>query len=145
MSPRISRTPSCCTRRISSHSRSTTSFGSPLPLMTRLPSSTPLGCTVPVNHTGVFHVHAGPSRSSAAVVVSSFISEAGFTGVWFCQDKRGCVAPRSCTTATIDSFGTWARCRAASTAAGRVSCCAAGCALHGLHASAAKVMATRRT
>ena len=42
MSPRISRTPACWTRRSSSHMRSRTSLGSPLPLITRSPARTPL-------------------------------------------------------------------------------------------------------
>ena len=76
---RISRTPSCCTRRSSSQTRSTTSFGSPVPLMTSEPSSTP-SLTLPCSHTGVLQVQAGPSWSSAASVVSSLASEAGLTG-----------------------------------------------------------------
>jgi hypothetical protein len=65
MSPRISRTPDCCTRRISSQIRSSTSFGSPVPLITRLPWSTP-STTGPCSQTGVVQVKAGPSSSRAA-------------------------------------------------------------------------------
>jgi tRNA threonylcarbamoyladenosine biosynthesis protein TsaB len=92
-----------------------------------------------VSHTGVFQVQAGPSKSSAAVVVSSFISEAGLTAVCACHDRRGCEAPSSCTTATKASWGTWARANAASTVAGRGVGVAAACAKHRGDASTAQV------
>jgi hypothetical protein len=86
--------------------------------MTRLPVSTP-SFTVPSSQTGVFHVHAGPSRSSAALVVTSFMMEAGFTGRSACQASSGERRPTSCTTATRASRGTCARCSAWTTSRGR--------------------------
>ena len=118
MSPRISVTPICCTRRNSSHMRSSTSLGSPLPLMTRSPSNTP-SFTVPFSQTGVVHVQAGPSSSSAANVVNSFINDAGLTGCSACQANLARREPTSCTITTSDSAGTFARSRAASTSTGK--------------------------
>ncbi len=55
MSPATVFTPRPCTRRSSSHRRSTTSLGSPWPLMYRLPNSVP-SRTAPSTYTGVFQV-----------------------------------------------------------------------------------------
>ena len=66
ISPRISRTPNCCTRRNSSQTRSCTSLGSPVPLMIKSPSNTSGATIRPCSQTGVLQLHAGPSVSSAA-------------------------------------------------------------------------------
>jgi len=53
-------------------------------------------------------------------VVTSFISEAGLTGLSACQARRGLAASTSCTHATIASRGTPPRASAASTVRGRL-------------------------
>ena len=86
--------------------------------MTRLPVRTP-SATVPCSQTGVDQVYAGPSSSRPAKVVTSFISDAGLTGLSGCQARRGRAASASCTHATIASRGTPPRESAASTLRGR--------------------------
>ena len=56
--------------------------------MTTLPCSTPLSIG-PCSQTGVDQVNAGPSSSRPAKVVTSFISDAGLTGLSACQATRG--------------------------------------------------------
>ena len=46
----------------------------------------------------VFQVKAGPRRSRAAKLVTSFITEAGFIGSWTRWAMTGGVASRSCTS-----------------------------------------------
>jgi hypothetical protein len=53
-------------------------------------------------------------------VVTSFISEAGLTGLSACQASRGRAASTSCTHATIASRGMPPRASAASTVRGRL-------------------------
>ena len=53
--------------------------GSPPPTRTRLPSST-WSRTGPVAYARVRQLYAGPSDSSAAKVVTTFIVEAGLRG-----------------------------------------------------------------
>ena len=53
-------------------------------------------------------------------MVTSFISEAGLTGLSACQASRGRAASTSCTHATIASRGTPPRASAASTVRGRL-------------------------
>ena len=97
--------PSCCTRRSSSQKRSSTSFGSPLPLITRLPSSTPSRDAAVQPH------RRGPGESRAEQVERGIgrdqLHQRGRVHRRAARaTRRGAVAPTSCTTTTIASGGT---------------------------------------
>jgi hypothetical protein len=119
MSPAICWMPRPCTRRSSSHSRSATSLGSPRPRMYRLPYRVP-SRTAPSTYTGVAQVKAGPSSSSPAKVVTSFMTDAGLTGTPVRWARRGASLPSTSATSSVTaSRGILARARAASTSGGR--------------------------
>ena len=124
MSPWILRIPKPCKRRINSHSCSTPNLGSPLPCTYTCPCNTP-SRSVPSTYTGVRQVKAGPKRSSAALVVTSFMSEAGLraTSAW-CRSLTGADTSTGNTTTLKASRGSLARCKASSTLGGKAWVCA---------------------
>src|ERR1700761_1681571 len=119
MSPRTSRTPASRSWRSSSHTRSITRLGSPPPTIATEPSSTPLRIG-PVTKTPVFQVHAGPSVSSAALVVASLNTEAGLTPKSGFQPHDGEAASTGCTHSASALGGTFALASAAEIDGGNV-------------------------
>ena len=119
----MSRTPASRSWRSSSHTRSITRLGSPVPTIATEPWSTPRR-TGPVRYTPVFHVHAGPRVSSAALVVTSLKTEAGFTPKSGFQPQDGAAASTGCTHSASALLGTWALASAAAMAGGNVHACA---------------------
>ena len=97
LSSRI-RSPVMCARprarnwRNSSQKRSITSQGSPPPLRMRSPCKV-LPLIVPSTSTCVCQRWSAPSRSSAAAVVTSFMTEAGLRGVLTLWAMVGPVSP----------------------------------------------------
>src|SRR5262249_27029401 len=92
----------------------------PSPRITSEPWSTP-PCTGPVRPTAVFQAYAGPRRSSAAVVVTSLKTEAGFMGRSPFHSTSGAPPATGCTQRRGALRGAWARSRAATRGAGRPS------------------------
>src|SRR6516225_8993864 len=66
----------------------------------------------------VFHVHAGPSVSSAALVVTSLNTEAGLTPKSAFQPQDGAGASTGCTHSASAFCGTWASASAVATDGG---------------------------
>ncbi len=107
------------------------------------PSSTP-SATGPFSHTGVVQVQAGPSWSSAASVVSSLTTEAGFIGACALCASRVRPLPASCTSSATAPGGTRARCNSRSTSGGNGAAGAPQAASHRPASSAAAAAGVRR-